>query len=296
MSKCINTFSGFDNIEGSILSFNKSIINRKDFKINKSPYQILPGRSYLYDSLINSFENLNIDFDNKILIHTTFITRPFSSSSYETENKLKSCKSNLNQYIKLCNALRTKYILIHGPMNEDEYNNFDKGLDLINEVYKDSELIICIEITAFSSTLIKLVKDNNYYNFCKEYLNKVINYKPDNFTFQVVIDTAHLHTNGLNYKEMINLLEYFKNNYDFIHLNGNIKDQFKYPDNHVHINSIDDKIEHSRRLLIYVSKLNKICICENTDEDKNNDNYEYWENISKKYGFNMVEYNNNYSY
>ena len=47
MSKCINTFSGFDNIEGSILSFNKSICNREDFKTNKSPYQILPGRSYI---------------------------------------------------------------------------------------------------------------------------------------------------------------------------------------------------------------------------------------------------------
>lgn len=294
MSEIINK----DIIPKSIITFNKSIINREDFKTNKSPYQILPGRNYLYDSLINSFENLNIDFENKILIHTTFITRPFSSKSYETENNLKSCKSNLNQYIKLCNVLKTKYILIHGPMNEDEFNNFNKGLDLLNDVYKYTDLIICIEIPAFASSLIKLIKNNDYYNFCKDYLNKVINYKTNNFKFQIVIDTAHLHTNGLNYKEMINLLDYFKNNYDFIHLNGNMKDKFKYPDNHIHINSIDDKIQHSRRLLIYISKLNKICICENTDdnlEDKEN-NFNYWKNISEKYNYNLVDYNINYSY
>ena len=56
----------------SILSFNKSIINREDFITNKNPYQILPGRSYLYDSLINSFDKLNINFTNKILIHNTW--------------------------------------------------------------------------------------------------------------------------------------------------------------------------------------------------------------------------------
>ena len=295
-SKNVKDIYSINEVNTSILSFNKSICNREDFITNKEPYQILPGRGYISENLIKSFENLNIDFDNKILIHTTFITRPFSSKSFLNEDNLNSCKYNLKQYIKLCNVLRTKYILIHGPMNEDEYNNFNKGLDLINEVYKNTNLIICIEITAFSSSLIKLIKNNNYYEFCKEYLNKVINYKSNNFNFQIVIDTAHLHTNGLNYKEMINLLEYFKDNYDFIHLNGNIKEQFKYPDNHVHINSIDDKIIHSRRLLIFVSKLNKICICENTDEDENNDNYEYWVHISKKYGFKMVEYNNNYSY
>lgn len=281
----------------SILTFNKSICKREDFLINKNPYQILPGRSYLYDSLINSFKCLNINFENKILIHTTFITRPFSSKSFNNDNSLKSCKANLMQYIKLANVLKTKYILIHGPMNEDEFNNFNKGLDLINDIFKNTNLIICIEITAFASSLIKLIKNNDYYNFCKEYLNKIINYNTNNFTFQIVIDTAHLHTNGLNYKDMINLLDYFKNNYDFIHLNGNIKEQLKYPDNHIHINSIDDKIIHSRRLLKYISKLNKICICENQYDNENNENnYLYWKNISEKYNYKLVDFNNNYSY
>lgn len=281
----------------SIISFNKSICERKDFETNKNPYQILPGRSYLYDSLIDSFKQLNISFENKILIHTTFITRPFTSKSLNNENNLKSCKSNLNQYIKLSKILKTKYILIHGPMNEDEYNNFDKGLDLINEVFQNTNLIICIEITAFSSKLIELIKDKNYYNFCKDYLNKIITYKPNNFTLQIVIDTAHLHTNGLTYKEMINLLTEFKDNYDFIHLNGNMKDSFKYPDEHIHINSLNDKIEHSRRLLKYVSKLNKICICENHYNNENNEtNYLYWKKISEKYNYNLVDYNSNYSY
>ena len=283
----------------SILSFNKSITNREDFLTNKSPYQIFPSHSFINDNFINTFKQLNISFNNNILIHTAFIIRPFSSNTYKDEYTLDNIKYNILQYVKLANILKTRYILIHGPMNEDEYNNFDKGLNLIYEILKNRNIIVCIEISAFSSSLIKLIKNNDYYNFCKDYLNKIIDFTKNDLKFQITIDTAHLHTNGLNYKEMIKLLTEFKDNYDFIHLNGNIKPQLKYPDEHIHINSIDDKINHSRRLLIFISQLKKICICENSNNknlEENRDNYNYWMNIAKDYNYDLVEYNKNYSY
>ena len=292
----------------SIITFNKSTSDRQDFLINKSPYQIVPLHDrFFYNEYLDTLPNP--EFDNKILIHSSFTTRPFSSKQIGN----KKCNDNLKGYELIANKLRTKYILFHGPANIDDYHNFNDGLSNIDLNIKDK--IICIEIPAFSKAFIDYIKQNQiinsssnpsnnlnkqinqsnqplnpYYNFICEYLNTVTSFKPVNNQFQIVLDTAHLHSNGLNGIEIIKLCNEYLSYYDFIHMNGNIKDQFK-PDIHTPIDSVNDKIKFSEHVVRNIAKLNKICICETKDGD-----YEYYQELSEEYGYSIVDKNKLYAY
>ena len=293
----------------SIITFNKSTSDREDFLVNKSPYQIVPLHDrFFYKEYLDTLPNP--EFDNKILIHSSFTTRPFSSKQIGN----KKCNDNLKGYELIANKLRTKYILFHGPANIDDYHNFNDGLSNIDLNIKDK--IICIEIPAFSKAFIDYIKQNQiinsssnpsnnsnqqinqssnqplnpYYNFICEYLNTVTSFKPVNNQFQIILDTAHLHSNGLNGIEIIKLCNEYLNYYDFIHMNGNIKDQFK-PDIHTPIDSVNDKIKFSEYVVRNIAKLNKICICETKDGD-----YEYYQELSEEYGYSIVDKNKLYAY
>ena len=290
----------------SIITFNKSTSDREDFLVNKSPYQIVPLHDrFFYNEYLDTLPNP--EFDNKILIHSSFTTRPFSSKQIGN----KKCNDNLKGYELIANKLRTKYILFHGPANIDDYHNFNDGLSNIDLNIKDK--IICIEIPAFSKAFIDYIKQNQiinspsnpsnnsnnqqinqplnpYYNFICEYLNTVTSFKPVNNQFQIILDTAHLHSNGLNGIEIIKLCNEYLNYYDFIHMNGNIKDQFK-PDIHTPIDSVNDKIKFSEYVVRNIAKLNKICICETKDGD-----YEYYQELSEEYGYSIVDKNKLYAY
>ena len=292
----------------SIITFNKSTSDREDFLVNKSPYQIVPLHDrFFYNEYLDTLPNP--EFNNKILIHSSFTTRPFSSKQIGN----KKCNDNLKGYELIANKLRTKYILFHGPANIDDYHNFTNGLSNIDLNIKDK--IICIEIPAFSKAFIDYIKQNQiinspsnpsndlniqinqsnqplnpYYNFICEYLNTVTSFKPVNNQFQIVLDTAHLHSNGLNGIEIIKLCNEYLNYYDFIHMNGNIKDQFK-PDIHTPIDSVNDKIKFSEYVVRNIAKLNKICICETKDGD-----YEYYQELSEEYGYSIVDKNKLYAY
>ena len=292
----------------SIITFNKSTSDREDFLVNKTPYQIVPLHDrFFYKEYLDTLPNP--EFDNKILIHSSFTTRPFSNKQIGN----KKCNDNLKGYELIANKLRTKYILFHGPANIDDYHNFNNGLSNIDLNIKDK--IICIEIPAFSKAFIDYIKQNQiinspsnpsndlnkqinqsnqplnpYYNFICEYLNTVTSFKPVNNQFQIVLDTAHLHSNGLNGIEIIKLCNEYLNYYDFIHMNGNIKDQFK-PDIHTPIDSVNDKIKFSEYVVRNIAKLNKICICETKDGD-----YEYYQELSEEYGYSIVDKNRLYAY
>ena len=298
----------------SIITFNKSTSDREDFLVNKSPYQIVPLHDrFFYKEYLDTLPNP--EFDNKILIHSSFTTRPFSSKQIGN----KKCNDNLKGYELIANKLRTKYILFHGPANIDDYHNFTNGLSNIDLNIKDK--IICIEIPAFSKAFIDYINKqdqitnspsnpsnnssnnsnnqqinqsnqplNPYYNFICEYLNTVTSFKPVNNQFQIVLDTAHLHSNGLNGIEIIKLCNEYLSYYDFIHMNGNIKDQFK-PDIHTPIDSVNDKIKFSEYVVRNIAKLNKICICETKDGD-----YEYYQELSEEYGYSIVDKNKLYAY
>ena len=294
----------------SIITFNKSTSDRQDFLVNKSPYQIVPLHDrFFYKEYLDTLPNP--EFDNKILSHSSFTTRPFSNKQIGN----KRCNDNLKGYELIANKLRTKYILFHGPANIDDYHNFNNGLSNIDLNIKDK--IICIEIPAFSKAFIDYIKQNvitnspsnpsnnsdnqqinqssnqplnPYYNFICEYLNTVTSFKPVNNQFQIILDTAHLHSNGLNGIEIIKLCNEYLSYYDFIHMNGNIKDQFK-PDIHTPIDSVNDKIKFSEYVVRNIAKLNKICICETKDGD-----YEYYQELSEEYGYSIVDKNKLYAY
>ena len=137
----------------SIITFNKSISDREDFLVNKSPYQIVPLHDrFFYKEYLDTLPNP--EFDNKILIHSSFTTRPFSNKQIGN----KKCNDNLKGYELIANKLRTKYILFHGPANIDDYHNFNNGLSNIDLNIKDK--IICIEIPAFSKAFIDYIKQN----------------------------------------------------------------------------------------------------------------------------------------
>lgn len=264
----------------SIITFNKSTIDKNDFITNTQPYQIVPLHDrFFYKDYLLTLPKCN---NSNILIHASFTTRPFSSKQYNLTY------SNVHGYELIADQLGTKYILFHGPSNPDEYNNYLNGLEFIDKCMHNKK--VCIEIPAFSSALRKLITD--YYVFIDEYLNTVIQFNNEyrNNQFQIVIDTAHLHANGLDGKEMVKLLCKYKDHYDFIHLNGNIKDKFN-PDVHTPIDSINDKITDSWYVLEQVVKLNKICVCETKDGD-----YEYYDDISNEYGYRIVDRNKSYTY
>ena len=107
----------------SIITFNKSTSDREDFLVNKSPYQIVPLHDrFFYKEYLDTLPNP--EFDNKILIHSSFTTRPFSNKQIGN----KKCNDNLKGYELIANKLRTKYILFHGPANIDDYHNFNDYL------------------------------------------------------------------------------------------------------------------------------------------------------------------------
>lgn len=268
----------------SIITFNKSTTDREDFLLNHSPYQIVPLHDkFFYPAYLKTLPEPS--FSNNILIHSSFTTRPFSNKQLRNDY----CNTNLRGYNSIADRLKTKYILFHGPANPEEFDNFKDGLSDIDKCFNNK--IICIEIPAFTKAMNEMINKFNvsHYDFIDKYFKTVIDYSGKN-EFQLVIDTAHMHANGLNGKEMFKLMEKYCDWYDFIHMNGNIKDKFK-PDVHTQLDSINDKIEFSEYLLRKIVSLNKICVCETKDGD-----YEYYEEISKEYGYGLVEPNELYSY
>ena len=128
----------------SILTFNASTTNRKQLSLIECPFQIMPGgRSALTSADVEKFiETKNPD----ILIHSSYITRPFGKSGPVTE-------MNLENYVELGKRLGTKDILMHMPTSKQEYENFQRGLSLLIDLVIKKGFNIHLEITAFAKDL-----------------------------------------------------------------------------------------------------------------------------------------------
>ena len=271
-----------------ILTFNKSSSDKKGLNENFDPCQIMvTQRKYLNTEIVNSF--IEAEKEHKILIHTSYVTKVFSPNAI---NYLSKVRKNLSEYILVAKKIKTKYVLIHGPSTLNEYKNFGFGLQLIIEIFQNTDIIPCIEIPSFSKDLIKYIDENfksNYTFFIKLYFDTVLTILKQ-LQPQIVIDTAHLHANGLNVDEMIELFDEYKDFYDFIHLNGNKREKF-LSDIHVPINHDENKIQNVDKLLKYLSTMNKISVSECGVL-----NWDYWEKLSEKYKFKLVKYDENYNY
>lgn len=230
-----------------------------------SPCQIMPvQRSYLKESQAKPIGKKDI------LIHASYVTRPFSNNSLSVMSKTFH---NLELYHKM-----SEDILVHGPSNPDEYNNFGLGLDFLKKLPHKTN----IEIPSFSKKLLATIDD--HFKFVDEYLNNiVIN------DFPIVLDTAHLHANGLSTKEMILLFDKYKDNYKYIHLNGNEKNKF-LSDVHCPITSELNKMTNVD-LLLKSMPHDKIIISESPCRD-----WDYWVELCKKYKFKLIDFDEALNY
>lgn len=258
-----------------MFSFNLSTSNKK---LSSQPCQIMPSqRKYMTNSIVETYKNIN---NKNILIHTSYVTKLFTNNAL---NSLSKIQYNLKNYILLAKKIGTNYILIHGPSSKEEYDNFSKGLQIIKQLFNNSNITPCIEIPSFTKTLLEIITD--YKNFIIDYFDFVLQH----IKCEIVIDTAHLHANGLNGKEIAELIQKYKDNYTFIHLNGNIKNKF-ISDVHCPIESSNDKLTYTSDIIKSIPE-NKYIISESPCGD-----WDYWVKLCKKYNLKLVDFNENYNY
>ena len=265
-----------------MLSFTITTSQNKFQQLQKQVFQIMPTRT----GFINSLKFNQVSTPTKILLHTGYDVIPFkeeifNSSSYQIEL--------LKSYFEVCQRLNVCQLLIHGPDKPDTMKYFTAGLNIIkytfsNSIPNNSNLKIAIEMPAFCKSMWNIIKHEDIYDFTLSYFNEIIK-----VGFDIIIDTAHLFSNGLTTQQIIDILELFKNNYTFIHLNGNSHDMYK-PDKHTTLTPCEgyetNLIPNSDKLLEKVSDLmnkhNKICISEQKCT-----NVEYFNNLAKQYNFKL---------
>ena len=181
-----------------MLSFNASTVDKDEFVKIRCPCQIMPGgRNTLSSMQVSQFKEMS---NHDVLIHASYVTRPFSM---EISN---ITRLNLKNYVILAKKLGTRDILIHMPSSMNELTNFGKGLQLINEVIINDGCICHLETNPLTKDLIQhlgMNKENAYekYQFYTESIWESIPKKYRD-RYRIVIDTAHLHANGLNHHNL----------------------------------------------------------------------------------------------
>lgn len=270
-----------------MFSYNITTSGAKFQSLQNQTFQIMPARF----GFVDQFRFKEFTGKTNILLHTGYDFHPFQ---VEIFNPLSKQSQLLKSYLETCKRIHVDQLLIHGPDQPNALKYFEAGLTII-KIYLDDlnsnsnsnsenyKLQICIEMPAFTKSMYSILK-NNIYDFILSYFETIIK-----FGFDIVIDTAHLFSNGLNTQEMINILELFKNNYKYIHLNGNCKPQFS-KDEHTTLtpckNFKPNLIPNSDLLLKKAAELmnneNKICI----SEQKCND-LDYFKKLANDYGFKL---------
>jgi endonuclease IV len=219
------------------------------------PCQIMPRRNQgLYD-----ISSINIEPGNEnVLIHTSYITHIWSNKAFEYHSNQWL---NLKNYFKLAQKIGSKYVLVHGPQSKEEYDLMYEGLKWLHNNFDEymTDIKLVIEIPAFTKSFHMNIIDK--YDFIDKYLQTLV----DN-GFDIVLDTAHLYANGLNCEQMVQLIDKYKSNFNWIHLNGNSKTQFT-SDKHVFVLDESNKFGSEVEVLLKkISELNNcICVLETLD-------------------------------
>ena len=264
------------------LTFNVSVADREFINKSSQPFQIMPAipavrsgvatarTGWLTDKMIDSY--MKSDIEHNILIHTSYITRVFSSKQLT--------ESLLQQYIKLAQKINTKYILVHGPYSSKECEFFDHGLELLQKLTKENpDIKFVVEIPAFTKELIK--KTDHILDFIDKYIGKIVK-----SGFEVVIDTAHTFNNCLSNEEVIGLVKAYNEHITWIHFNGNLNVQAS-KDRHCPMydknNLIQDPIKFTQELLKVV-KPTTIFVSETVDND-----IKKWIKFCENTGLTLVE-------
>ena len=332
----------------SILTFNASTTNRKQLSLIKCPFQIMPGgRSALTSADVEKFIETN---NPDILIHSSYITRPFGKAGPITE-------MNLENYVELGKRLGTKDILMHMPTSKQEYENFQRGLGMLIDLVIKKGFNVHLEITAFAKDLrsklelclgelskskltkhlneiihefkhvdlgrdklpieismktssdeeiemkingraLDISKPETYqelsFKIISNYIDELFGYIPDIYKkqFYFVPDTAHLYADGLDGKLQVKLMEKYKEQIKYVHLNGNLSPMMCKTDKHVPIYDERNQIQETEELSQYLSSSGFICITENSTVSGE---YSEWVKYAVKYGFKLVPENRLFS-
>lgn len=267
----------------SIISFNASTSDKqKLYDLGDVPFQIMPGgRSSLSTSDISKFKEMK---NENILIHSSYITRPFNS---EISN---ITKVNLQNYSVLAHKLGTQDILIHMPSSISELQSFAIGIEAINKYIIENKCICHLETNPLTKDLIQLLKidKSNAFKIYNTYTDTLWKSIPEKIRdkFRIVVDTAHLYANGLTIDQMIEYIEKWKKNIKYIHFNGNANSIFTR-DLHVPMYSERNKFTDIEKLSNYVSKNKFILIAEDSTIKGT---YDEWKNYCEKYGLEIVKY------
>lgn len=274
----------------SILSFNASASNKQQLSQIDYPIQIMPSTvNWLTNQAISSFSEMH---NEDILIHLNYITKVYKKDVMENNS---TARNALRQYVKLAKRLGTKNILIHLPDTPTEYNNFQFGAYVLKK-----ELVDCriqFEIPAWKSNLRELMIMESgsddpvvYTTYYFESLAHILT-NIDCVNWDYVFDTAHLHSNGLNVDQMIQLFDKYITRMKFVHFNGNEKPMYK-TDKHIPMFNSNNKIKDWDKLSNYCSTISKFLIVENT---KSHEKWEDWVSFADAHKFDLVAFNESLS-
>lgn len=270
-----------------MISFNATTTNNEELSKLTCPFQIMPGgRSSLSTQQISKFIEMK---NNNILIHASYITRPFSSDISNIT------RINLRNYTVLAKKLGTKDILIHMPSSVMEVSNFTNGLACINKEVIDNDCICHLETNPLTKDLFKYLDMNkdNAYEMYNDYVESLWSAIPSKYRskYRIVVDTAHLHANGLTTDEMIKFLDRWRAHIKYVHFNGNNNGIFTR-DLHVPMYMPKNQIKDTDKLAKYMAKEKLIGIAE--DSTIKGD-YDSWKEFCDKYKLELVPYSDLFS-
>lgn len=259
----------------SVLTFDVSCSDKLYINDLSYPVQIMPmARGYVKSTILNLYKEHT---PRLMLVHASYPTLAFNIRAFEVDNPIVE---SLKVYLRYCDKIGASHFLIHGPRSSAELENLDLGLKLLSDLHSESnaKVKICVEMPAFTKELMKTGPNGKLeFKFFEQYFNKIIEYG-----FEIVIDTAHLWSNGLTAIEMIRLLKNYEENYTWIHFNGNCKPMYT-SDKHTYMFAADNKITDNEKLSEECAKLGKICVCEIVYK-----NSKEWKTFAEKYNFDLV--------
>lgn len=267
----------------STLTFNASTSDRDALaSVSDEPFQIMPGgRSVLDSATVDTFHEMK---NNRILIHASYITRPFNADVKPYTNL------NLKCYSKLAHRLGTKHILIHMPSNLEEYEHYADGLILISKFICDQGCFCHLETNPMTKDLrlhLGINKDNAVRKYYR-YIDMLFDVIPATYreSFRMAVDTAHMFANGFDGLEIVKFLKKYEDKIDFIHLNGNKNAMFTR-DNHIPMyDSVNNRIDHVPEIMKQLSSMHIPLIAEDSTIKGS---YSLWKDFVSEYGIDIVE-------
>lgn len=277
---------------GAVLSFNVSVAGDKSFLSSyQYPMQIMPQqRKTITPSMLESYPTIKTI--RLACVHTSYVTRVFSEKMLSPGFQ----QLNILNYLALANRIGFQYILVHGPESFKEWQLLDGALTVLHNLERKSagQARVIIEMPAFKGTFINDLKltmanDQSYpksdakditiQDYIGYYFDRIVSYG-----FDIVLDTAHLWSNGCNVDDMIALYKRFAKNMKISHLNGNKNRQFT-SDAHCPIFLEKNRIENVDTLMQYLSTTNLLLITENASDGVE---YVQWKRFADKYKIAIV--------